>query len=223
MIDAYKSKLNRKLIARIYSCLQSHKGTSTLYIKSKWEKESKIIISEEDWLNICETHRSTSSSGQWREFVWKNMIWFFITPRIKQLQRGLPEYGHCWRECGDTQANHFHIFWECPTIRPYWLEIVGKINVILGFETKHDFCTMYLGNISSTINSSDKYLLKIMLAASKKCITRRWLNKEPPTKGEWIGTIKEMYHMERLTFSLNLCMDKFTNKCRKWSTHFETV
>lgn len=55
LIDAYKSKLNRKLIAGIYSCLQSHNGTSTLYIKSKWEKESKITISEEDWLNICET------------------------------------------------------------------------------------------------------------------------------------------------------------------------
>ena len=93
----------------------------------------------------------------------------------------------------------------------------------MGFETKHDFRTISLGNISSTINSSDKYMIKIMLAASKKAITRRWLNKEPPTKGEWIGIVEEMYRMERLTFSLNLCMDKFTNKLRKWSTHFDTM
>ena len=87
LIDAYKSKLNRKLIARIYSCLKSHDETSTLYIKSKWEKESKGTISDVDWLNICETHRSASSSGQWRELVWKNMIRFFVTQ--KQFQRGL--------------------------------------------------------------------------------------------------------------------------------------
>ena len=51
--EAYKSKLNRKLIARICSCLQSHNRRSTLYVKAKWETEAKMTVSEEDWLNIC--------------------------------------------------------------------------------------------------------------------------------------------------------------------------
>lgn len=31
-----------------------------------------------------------------------------------------------------------------------------------------------------------KYLLKILMVASKKEITRRWLLKEPPTLNQWI-------------------------------------
>ena len=45
-----------------------------------------------------------------------------------------------------------------------------------------------------------------MLVASKKAITRRWLSKESPSKEEWIAIVKEIYDMEKLTFSLNLCL-----------------
>lgn len=43
----------------------------------------------------------------------------FITPKIKNNQKDQPRSGHCWSECGNTQADHFHIFWDCPTIRPH--------------------------------------------------------------------------------------------------------
>lgn len=48
-------------------------------------------------------------------------------------------------------------------------------NSVMGFEIKHDFCTVYLGNISSATNSCEKYPIKIMLAASKKATARKWL------------------------------------------------
>lgn len=96
-----------------------------------------------------------------------------------------------------------------------------KIISIIGFEINHDFCTIYLGNISPTIRATDKYFIKIMLVASKKAITRRWLSKESPSKEEWIAIVKEIYDMEKLTFSLNLCMDKFTTFRRKWIAHLE--
>ena len=47
------------------------------------------------------------------------------------------------------------ICWDCSVIRPYWLGVVEQLKAIMGFEIKHDFCTIYLGNISLTINSSD--------------------------------------------------------------------
>lgn len=42
-----------------------------------------------------------------------------------------------------------------------------------------------------------------MLTFSKHALTRKWLSKEPPTQGDWIGIIKEIYKMEKLTISLN--------------------
>ena len=48
------------------------------------------------------------------------------------------------------------------------------------------------------------------MAASKKSITRRWLNTEPPTVSQWAAMIKDIQTMELpvLTFSLKLQRDK---------------
>lgn len=46
------------------------------------------------WLNICKTQLSTSSSGNWREFTWKNMIRFFIRgTENKTKTEGFAKFG----------------------------------------------------------------------------------------------------------------------------------
>lgn len=152
-IDAYKNGTHKKLISRIYSSIQSSKNHSTLYVKDKWEKETNIILSDEEWLNICKTQYTTTSSGHWREFSWKNIIRFFITPKRKYLQNGKPESAFCWRQCNTSMADYFHIFWKCPMIQTFWLEIVTEIKLILGFETEYSFSTIYLGNIPTNLNT----------------------------------------------------------------------
>ena len=144
---------------------------------------------------------------------------FFIALKMKSLQKNQPRSGQCWRQCGNLLADHFHIFWDCPIIQTYWLEIEENINRILDFKLKHDFSTIYLGNIPSTVNTDDMYLIKIMLAASKKALTRRWFLKQPPTKEEWISIVNEICHMERLTFYLNSNMDTFMKQWKKWNSY----
>lgn len=48
-------------------------------------------------------------------------------------------------------------------MKPYW-----TIKSVVGFMIERDFCIIYLGNFSPTINICDKYLINIMLLASKK-------------------------------------------------------
>ena len=184
------------MVSRIYLRLQLYKKSSTSYVKCNWEREANITMTKDDWLNICEINLSATSSGQWREFAWKNIIRFFITPRRKT------ESGHCWRQCNNVMTDHCHIFWCCPDIQSYWLGVI-KINAILGFDIEYNFQTVYLCNLPIDLNFQDKYLLKILLKASKKSITRKWLNREPPTVGEWSATVKEKYEMEMLTTLLD--------------------
>lgn len=54
--DAYKSKDNKHLISRIYKRLQNCNNYSTDYVKQKWEKESGLQISEDDWNDIHYKH-----------------------------------------------------------------------------------------------------------------------------------------------------------------------
>ena len=103
-------------------------------------------------------------------------------------------------------------------IQPFWSDIIATIKLVIGLQLDDSFQTIYLGNLPYTLNAQDKYLLKILLVASKKAITRKWLVKEPPTKAEWMTVVKELYDMERLTFSLRLCLGEFSKYWSKWIT-----
>ena len=82
MVGAYEGRKCR-VISALYQALGVSGGNSTIYIKEKWEKELGIEITEEDWYNVCKVQYSATCSRVWREFVWKSIVRFFITPKIK--------------------------------------------------------------------------------------------------------------------------------------------
>ena len=92
-----------KIVSKLYRGLQKQNGRNSLYVKMKWELELNIKLSKSDWHSMCRTQQTSTSSKRWREFGWKNLIRFFITPHIKNKQLG--EQQQCWRQCGQS-ANH---------------------------------------------------------------------------------------------------------------------
>lgn len=60
--DAYMNNAQSKLVSRLYSNIQSSNHQSTLYVKTKQEKEANMNLTEEEWLNICKIQSTTSSS-----------------------------------------------------------------------------------------------------------------------------------------------------------------
>uniref|UniRef100_A0A3B1IMJ8 Reverse transcriptase domain-containing protein n=1 Tax=Astyanax mexicanus TaxID=7994 RepID=A0A3B1IMJ8_ASTMX len=217
--DSYKGNTNRGLISRIYSSLQLEKGFSTMYVKSRWEKEANVMLTEDDWTNICRTLSTTSSSSLWREFTWKNILRFFITPNIKKVQSNNPAHGQCWRICGNMSAGPFHIFWDCPNISEYWVDVVKEIRSILNYDLDFNFSVIYLGNVPAELRNSDRYLLQILLAGSKKAITKKWLSKESPTLSDWVEIVQEIYVMEKMTFSIRQSAKRFKTYWGNWKSY----
>lgn len=120
-------------------------------------------------------------------------------------------------------ADYFHIFWNCLAIQLYWLMVITEIEPILGFEIDRSFGTIHLLNIPTDFNTQDKYLLRMLLVASKKAINKKWLAENPPTKEEWLVIVKDMFDMEKMTFSLRLSMDTFYKNWSKWLIHRKIV
>jgi len=50
------------------------------------------------------------------------------------------------------------------------------------------------------VAADNKYLMGVLLAASKKAITHKWLKQERPTLDDWIDVTIEIYMMEKITF-----------------------
>lgn len=61
-----------------------------------------------------------------------------------------------------------------------------------------------LGIKPVVIHSRKKmYLLQILLIAAKKAITIKWLKKKP-NQAEWLTILRNIYTMEKITYSLRL-------------------
>ena len=211
-IVAYESDSGKKIISKLYKEVEKLKGNNTAYIKEKWEKEAGRMLSEEEWENISEQQWKTTCSLSWREYSWKNIVRYFITP-IQRKSQGT----RCWRLCGENKANHFHIFWECPSIIPFWQGLKNCMENILKIELPFTFDILYLGKRNQGItNPGDKYIFRIMLVAGKKAITRRWMKTDAPKMEDWFDVMHNIYMMERLTFSARLESDKFKNFWKNW-------
>lgn len=198
----------KSLVSKLYQNITKCRRTTTTYIKQRWEKELNDKISNQEWENMCETIFSTSCSMYWREFGWKNLVRFFVTPKMKA--RLTPKRSTCWRDCGEEGVGHHHIFWSCPKIQIFWEHIWRIMQHILGQQIPMTCMSLYLGDLPEGMSGNDKYLLKILTVAAKKAITRRWLQSIPPTVDDWKEIVKESHEMERLTFLLRLRKDVYT-------------
>lgn len=67
--DAYMNNAQSKLVSRLYLSIQSSNHHSTLYVKTKQEKEANMNLTEEEWLNICKIQSTTSSSDLWKNII----------------------------------------------------------------------------------------------------------------------------------------------------------
>ena len=118
-------------------------------------------------------------------------------------------------------ANHSHVFWLCPGIRPYWEEVMERIRVILNYDFPRDPQLVFLGLLTEeTIHEEDWYLFKILTLAAKKAITRKWLDCVPPRLADWEAVVKEIQSMEDLTAQLRMRVETHKRRWLKWFDHY---
>lgn len=144
---------------------------------------------------------------------------FFVTSKLRFKQLRLQGQDKCWRQCGQTMADHYHIFWACPLIQPYWKEIAGEIQIILSLQVEFSFFTLYLSKIPVGFKAKDNSLYKVLLAANKKAITWKWLHTNLPSRSDWIAIVNEIQCMEKPTYSLRLQTEQCRTHWERWNTY----
>jgi len=104
-------------------------------------------------------------------------------------------------------------------MRIFWQNVNSVVKNVLGYEIPNTCPVMYLGNIEKVVMKEDLYLTKVLLAASKKAVTRNWLNVNAPKQEQWLEIVQEILVMEKLTYLLRLKENVFEKKWGKWNIY----
>ena len=134
-----------RLISALYQALTANEN-STNYIKEKWEAEFGIEITDIEWQDMWKMHQTSTSSRTWREFSWKNLVCYFITPKIKNKYSNANHM--CRPECGDLDADYFHVFWKCCKLSMFWEMVHNTLQKIRGYNISMDCKTLYMCNFN---------------------------------------------------------------------------
>lgn len=198
------------------------RGKTISYVNLKWERELGVKISDDEWSHIWRTQQSATSSRVWRLYCWKNLIRSVITPKTRSKYLSVPQ--PCWRKCGAINVDHSHVFWLCTNIEKFWEDVHLVIVGILGYDISKTCMFLYFGSMTgNVVLKEDKYLLKILLAACKKAITRKWYTPDPPTQDNWLKILNEIYVMEQLTHRIRTQEDQCREKWEKWTSYSPTT
>lgn len=126
--------------------------------------------------------------------------------------------------CGEQDVGHAHIFWQCTKLSQYWDCIWEESGKILGYKLPKTCSVLYFGSLTEKkVQNKDKYLIKILLAASKKAITRKWCKEDPPTLKNWRDIVEEIHNMERLTYILRLQQEICEERWKKWTLYTNLI
>lgn len=115
-------------------------------------------------------------------------------------------------------VHHSHVFWLCPRMAQFWEGVHLVIVRILGYNIPQSCKMLYFGILTgNVVLRDDRYLLKILLAACKKAITKRWYKPDPPTQNEWLKIVRGIHDMELLTHRIRSQEQQCQEKWKKWT------
>lgn len=109
-----------------------------------------------------------------------------LNPTISEL---------CWR-CGKERGTLFHLFWDCPGIRPCWTTVNALIYDVLGIQFSLN-PKLFLLNITEVTVPKNTMKLQIHIMTAARCrIALFWKWSSLPTFIDLLSRIKEVRNVE---------------------------
>ena len=163
-------------------------------------------------------HHSATNSRIQRVFSFKNLSRFFITPKIKSKR--VQKQMICWRECGEANVDHSHNIWKCLKIQRFWEMLHGQLQK-MRYQGNVECCIWVIWSLKEGkyTKKTKRYLIKILLTAGKKAITRSWGRVEPPNCEQWIELVDGIFIMEQMTYRLRLQEEQIEKRWWKWTNY----
>lgn len=98
----------------------------------EWERDLQHVFTEPQLDHMYRFTHSSTVDTKMQENSYKVLTrWYRVPSKLSKIYPSLSDA--CWRECG-LRGSFLHIWWECPKLRPFWLDIHAQIKIILDLE-----------------------------------------------------------------------------------------
>lgn len=162
---SFTEETKKGVISKMYEAIQHESNDNSMDVKERWELETNIIITDEQWEETFKAGHKLTNSPSWWEFDWKVKMRFFNTPSVTSKYSNTSDL--CWRGCGSV-GDFTHIFWDCPKLLDCWKNVQKETKQISGMNVALDPELYILGILPDNMTDRDLIsLLRTLLLIAK--------------------------------------------------------
>ena len=200
----------KKLIHWFAGSLRVHASVTLRPLRARWETDRGQQYTEKEWTQILESPTKVPRNARFK------LIQFYIIHRAYLTPEKINRYFHktdatCPR-CDKLDADLLHMFWYCPRVRQYWLEITTKLSHCTERQVTHtwEMCILGLMHRDKKHKATSRFI-DLGLLTAKRLITKRWKSPEPPSATAWAMSMTNWAQAESAALHT-----EDTNKLRKY-------
>lgn len=207
-------------MSRIYEQLNVYDLTPLDILKNKWETDLDEPISEEMWHKIIQ--RIFSSSICLRHAV----IQFKIVHRLhwsKVRLSKITDIDPTCDRCRQDPATLLHMFWTCPRLYMFWLNIFETFSGILGkvVEPSPLIALFGVAPEDASLSKREVNMVAFCSLLARRLILFKWKDPIPPTHSHWIREVMCHLKLEKIRYTVRGSTEKFYNIWQPFFTFVE--
>lgn len=199
----------KETIGKIYALLNSENLKPLEVVRSKWEEELGINITDDEWQDIIDGIQSSSICQRHRVIQFK-VVHRLHWSKVKLAQIKSDVDGLCDR-CRADDGTLAHMFYHCPKLTEFWKSIFAFFSKVLEIDIKPFSITTIFGVADSklNLNTTGKTIISFSTLLARRLILTKWKDRTPPTFKHWINDLMGHLSLERIRYSLQGNTQKF--------------
>nr|XP_033806298.1 uncharacterized protein LOC117363106 isoform X2 [Geotrypetes seraphini] len=165
-------------------------------LAQRWSIDLQLLISAGTIRKGMCLGRATTMSSVERERNYKFLLRAFYTPKRAHVM-GIST-GHCCRKCACPMASFGHMFWSCPLVSSFWIQLVSLMARLwnCSWRLHPSFLFTMQIRFHPPKPGCAAFLRKTVLLG-RKCILLQWLSPQPPTIPQWRALMLHQMLLER--------------------------
>ncbi len=187
-------------ISYIYSQISLLRSEPLVSIKSLWEEDLGLALSEEVWTEILRRVHKSSICARHSLIQCKILHRTYYTKaRLAKIYDGMTPT--CDR-CGQSPANLINTLWYCPSLYNYWTEIFNTLSEVVGEKLKPNALSALFGVAPPSLSKSKKDVLAFATLLARRLIVINWKSATAPCHTHWIRDTLYFLKLEKIRLSL---------------------